>query len=712
MAQQCPTVDPADLIQDFCDADSPTIAELVATDGGDGVQWYDAAVGGNAIPSTISLVNNTSYWAGNISDTCTSRTEVVVNIFAPPPTNVNVGVSRCASQTNTIAQLSATGTNIEWFDSLTGGTFLPSTTPLVDGVIYYVQQSENGCTSLRRSTRVTIIDPPAPTGADQFFCIDPNNPTTPIVQDLQATGESILWYNSPTSNSPLNPLAPLINGTSYFATQTPVASNCESDSRLEVLVTIDIQQESGTSGTLDICDNSTISINLFNELGGTPDIGGTWSGPELTTNGDQGTLDTSLLDAGTFVFTYEIAAQNACPAAQSTVTITVQEEADAGTNGTLTICTNDAPVDLFTLLGGTPDTGGTWSPTLNSGTGVFDPSIDGSTTTPTIYTYTVAATAPCTVPDTATVEVTVQQAPDAGDDASVDLCISSAAIDLFTLLGGTPDTGGTWSGPSTLANGDQGTFDPAINQDGAYTYTLPASATCSGDTATVTVSIIPEPIAGENASIEVCLNDPTIDLFTLLGGTPDSGGTWSGPSTLANGDQGTFDPAADLAGNYTYTVAATSPCTVDDTADITVVVQQPPNAGTNASEDYCTSDSVINLFSLLGTADTSGTWSGPSTLTNGDQGTFDPASNTPGEYTYTLAATAVCPADESTVTINIVPQPVAGEDASIEVCLNDATIDLFTILGGSPDSGGTWTGPSTLTNGDQGTFDPAYFNKW
>ena len=40
--------------------------------------------------------------------------------------------------------------------------------------------------------------------------------------------------------------------------------------------------------------------------------------------------------------------------------------------------------DLFTLLG-TADTGGTWSPTLTSGTGVFDPLLDAEGT----YTYSL-----------------------------------------------------------------------------------------------------------------------------------------------------------------------------------------------------------------------------------------------------------------------------------------------------------------------------------
>ena len=67
--------------------------------------------------------------------------------------------------------------------------------------------------------------------------------------------------------------------------------------------------------------------------------------------------------------------------------------ARAGTNGTLSVCegTSLTTTQLFAALGGTPNAGGKWSPAL-AGAG--------------IYTYTVAAIAPCTGCVTATVTVT------------------------------------------------------------------------------------------------------------------------------------------------------------------------------------------------------------------------------------------------------------------------------------------------------------------
>ena len=126
-------------------------------------------------------------------------------------------------------------------------------------------------------------------------------------------------------------------------------------------------------------------------------------GPDQDLCGGSVTLDASTPDATylwqdgstnpTFVAsssgTYYVEITDTIESCTSSDTIVLGPTApNTGTTGSTTPCTTDAPFDLFTVLGGTPDTGGTWSPTLNSGTGMFDPSVDVSGT----YTYTVTNT--------------------------------------------------------------------------------------------------------------------------------------------------------------------------------------------------------------------------------------------------------------------------------------------------------------------------------
>ena len=145
--------------------------------------------------------------------------------------------------------------------------------------------------------------------------------------------------------------------------------------------------------------------------------------------------------------------------------ITVVAAPNAGTDGTLTVCQGTTPSDteLFSVLNGNPDNGGIWS------------NID------LIYTYTVAASSPCTDDATAMVIVTEQTAPSAGTNGTLSVCegITPTESELFSVLSDNPDNGGTWS-----------------NIDLIYTYTVAATSPCIDNaTATVTVTITPLPLA-------------------------------------------------------------------------------------------------------------------------------------------------------------------------------------------------------------------------
>ncbi|MCP4990677.1 MAG: hypothetical protein GY928_32930, partial [Colwellia sp.] len=161
------------------------------------------------------------------------------------------------------------------------------------------------------------------------------------------------------------------------------------------------------------------------------------------------------------------------------------------------------------------------------------------------YTYTVAATAPCTTAATAQVVVSEQALPNAGTNGTLTICAGSTvtSAQLFAALGGSPATGGTWS--------------PALAGANTYTYTVAATAPCTtAATAQVVVSEQALPNAGTNGTLTICAGSTvtSAQLFAALGGSPATGGTWS--------------PALGGANTYTYTVAATAPCTTAATAQV------------------------------------------------------------------------------------------------------------------------------------------------
>lgn len=98
----------------------------------------------------------------------------------------------------------------------------------------YTATATNATTcSSSASVPVTVTITPAPTGtATATFCAT-NNPT---VANLTATGTAIQWYAAATLGSPLASTVALVNGTTYYASQT--VSGCESMTRFPVAVTV------------------------------------------------------------------------------------------------------------------------------------------------------------------------------------------------------------------------------------------------------------------------------------------------------------------------------------------------------------------------------------------------------------------------------------------------------------------------------------------
>jgi gliding motility-associated-like protein len=542
-----------------------------------------------------------------------------------------------------------------------------------------------------------------------------------------------LVVTSNGQNSPAQTVTLLENGVNYWTTNSlsTTAGTVHTFTYYQVSpsANLTLQLVGNTASDMsftvyDCSDNSVIYTGVWNDCGtssctqtvnlpspGVPNGIANWSsscgGLTNVTDWGSATFNPSLV-AGPLPTTCDISYiwdnENGC-SGTGTQTITVLSPFNATFNySNIIYCSTDAN-QTPNITG---DSGGIFSASpaglsINSTTGV----VNIGASSPGLYSisYTVG-TAPC-VAETS-VDFEIIQAPNAGSNGSHTMCSSDGTVNLFSYLNGTPMTTGTWSGPSVLTNGHLGTFNPLTMTPGVYTYTVSGVAPCSDASAQVTISVNPEPNAGSNGAHTLCSSDAAVNLFSYLGGTPMTTGTWSGPSVLTNGHLGTFDPSTMTAGVYTYTVAGVAPC-ADDEAEVTISVNTSPNAGTNGSHTLCSTDAAVNLFSYLGgTPMTTGTWSGPSVLANGHLGTFDPSTMTAGVYTYTVAGVAPCADDEAEVTIIVNPTPLAplaGTNATY--CQGDVIANLTATAG----SGGTltWYDNVTLTDvvGTGATFTPS-----
>ena len=136
---------------------------------------------------------------------------------------------------------------------------------------------------------------------------------------------------------------------------------------------------------------------------------------------------------------------------------------------------------------------------------------------------------------------------------------------MFTYLGGSPDTGGSWIGPN--GNPHSGVFDPLMDTPGCYTSTVEGITPCVNDAAVLCVFVNQAPDPGADTTIMVCDSDPPFLMFDTLGGMPQSGGMWT-----FNGapHSPVFVPGVDSAGCYQYSITGTAPCT-DSSATLCVI---------------------------------------------------------------------------------------------------------------------------------------------
>lgn len=155
-------------------------------------------------------------------------------------------------------------------------------------------------------------------------------------------------------------------------------------------------------------DQATLTVALLNPANAGQDVGVSLcaggANPPLVSyvsGGDatgiffyngQGASNTLLTQPGLYSMFYVVYGTAPCINDTAAFTFTVNAPPNAGSSTTVTLCENGPPVQLITLLGGSPQPGGVWTnPVGGTTTGIFTP----GASQPGLYTYTVAGVPPC-----------------------------------------------------------------------------------------------------------------------------------------------------------------------------------------------------------------------------------------------------------------------------------------------------------------------------
>ncbi|WP_225035761.1 DUF6923 family protein [Winogradskyella sp. SM1960] len=166
-----------------------------------------------------------------------------------------------------------------------------------------------GVTSTPATITVSLNTTTTPTGNSvQEFC----ESSEPTIADLSATGTNIQWYASETDTSPLDSSEELIDGNTYYGTQT-TSNSCESLERLAVTVNFTDDITLISAETLECSEDGTTYTVVATFTGTAPftAIGngqpGTWA-----TNDDDTFTWTSDAISGTEDYNIEIQDANLC----------------------------------------------------------------------------------------------------------------------------------------------------------------------------------------------------------------------------------------------------------------------------------------------------------------------------------------------------------------------------------------------------------------
>jgi hypothetical protein len=120
---------------------------------------YKWTSGATTASINVNPTTTTQYWVDVTTNgvTCRKFITITVNLTTTAPTG---STTQTLCSGSTVANLTATGTNIKWYSTSTGGTALASSTALVNGTTYYASQTVSACESTTRlAVTVTLNNP-------------------------------------------------------------------------------------------------------------------------------------------------------------------------------------------------------------------------------------------------------------------------------------------------------------------------------------------------------------------------------------------------------------------------------------------------------------------------------------------------------------------------------------------------------------------------
>ncbi|WCM43491.1 fibronectin type III domain-containing protein [Flavobacterium sp. CBA20B-1] len=222
---------------------------------------YTAGTNALTVYTTSGVAMNQVYNALLTAPSGCETTKAVTINVADVVTPVVQSQTFCqATPVSNVVVTGGTNATFEFYSSATATT--PITNITQTGT-YYVEATQGNCKSVRVPFTATVTPLALPTA--QFTQVVCGGGTVSALMASGVSGSQIRWYSSATSTTPLASTTPLVDNTTYYASQTLGA--CESG-RIAVLVDINAAPASLTPQTISICGTLNYGNVNLNQIPG------------------------------------------------------------------------------------------------------------------------------------------------------------------------------------------------------------------------------------------------------------------------------------------------------------------------------------------------------------------------------------------------------------------------------------------------------------
>ncbi|MBL7953751.1 MAG: HYR domain-containing protein, partial [Flavobacteriales bacterium] len=700
----------------FCTSGSvvpPPVFAVTPNAGGSftntGLSAFDSATGqfnaGGTSPGTYAVTYTSA--TNGVCPSLSIITMVQVNTSVSAGNDATIELCGTASPVPLFGSLPGANTGGTWISPL-GVVHSGVYDPVVDGsgIYRYTVTGPVGCGS--DTAVVEVSETPEPNGGtlvgDADHCGTSNTGTL-----LLSGHTGNLQWQKRINGGPWTDFANATN--SYTYSNLPVgmydyrvvldAPGCPQAMSNSVTVRVSRPPNAGTANPIFICQGTSFTLDV---LVTSEDVNGIW------TDVNGAVVSGTVAPIATTAYTYTVPTNGSCASDARTVQVTVIQPPNAGSNGSISVCSTDPALNLFDALNGTPSTGGTWTGPSPITGGFYD----AMSMVPGTYTYTVNGQIPCP---------SVQSAVIVSEVTATSNTTSISACDTYTwsVNGATYTQSGTYTDVDdchtetlvlTIVSSTNNTTtvsacDTYTWNISGLTYTESGTYTSVSGCGTQTLVLTITPSTTNTTTISAC------DTYTwsVNGAIYTQSGTYTDvddchtetlvltitPSTNNTTTISACDTYTWSVNSVTYTQSGTYVHSVgcaNDTLNLSIV-PTPTAAFDLGAGTFCTNEqAVLPEVSTPGGLFSSSEGSAVDPMS----GAIDPASSVPGSYTITYTIDGQCPSS-ATVNVTIVAAPNAEWNSPVSICDNSGSLQLAEL---AENAGGVWSGSGVTGT----TLDP------